>query len=153
MNKRREIIHDKSYNLHAWIIGKPKIGKGTWIGAFTVIDGQGGLTIGKGCDISSGAHIYTHTTTRRCLSQRKYTRIDEKPVKIGDFVHIGANATILMGATIGDHSVIGAGCVIKEGAVIPAYSTVAGVPGKIIGKSNKFLIRRRKRKIGLKRGV
>lgn len=141
VSKRKEIIHDKKYNLHAWIIGKPKIGKGTWIGAFTVIDAQGGLTIGKGCDISSGVHIYTHTTVRRCLSERKYTKIDKRPVKIGNFVHIGANATILMGVTIGNHSVIGAGCVVKEGAKIPAYSIVVGVPGKIVGRTKKFLKR------------
>ena len=45
-----------------WIIGEPAIGEGTWIGAFTVIDGSGGLTIGSGCDISSGVHIYTHSS-------------------------------------------------------------------------------------------
>jgi hypothetical protein len=50
------------YNDHAWIIGDPKIGKGTWIGAFCLIDGQGGLVIGKGCDIACGAHILTHST-------------------------------------------------------------------------------------------
>ena len=26
------------YNPHAWIIGTPEIGEGTWIGAFTVIE-------------------------------------------------------------------------------------------------------------------
>ena len=31
------------YNQHAWIIGEPVIGAGTWIGAFTVVDGSGGL--------------------------------------------------------------------------------------------------------------
>lgn len=140
MKKRREMIHDESkYNLHTWIIGKPKIGKNTWIGAFTVIDAQGGLTIGNGCDISSGVHIYTHNTVKRCISGRNYAKVDTKPVKIGDFVHIGANAIILMGVTIGAHSVIGAGCVVKEGTEIPAYSIVVGVPGRIIGKSKKFL--------------
>lgn len=145
MKKRREIIHDDSkYNLHTWVIGKPKIGKDTWIGAFTVIDAQGGLTIGRGCDISSGAHIYTHTTVKRCISKKRYSRTGMRPVKIGNFVHIGANATILMGAKIGNHVSIGAGCVIKEGTVIPHYSVVVGVPGKIVGTTRKFLKKTRK---------
>ena len=27
------------YNKHSWVTGEPEIGPGTWIGAFTVIDG------------------------------------------------------------------------------------------------------------------
>ena len=29
---------------------------------------RGELSIGRGCDISSGVHIYTHSSTRRCVS-------------------------------------------------------------------------------------
>ena len=46
------------YNDHAWIIGEPKIGNDVWIGAFTLIDGSGGLTIGHGVNISSGARDF-----------------------------------------------------------------------------------------------
>ncbi len=53
------------YNPHCWICGEPEIGEGTWIGAFTVIDGLGGLKIGKGCDISSGAKIMSHSSVLR----------------------------------------------------------------------------------------
>jgi len=139
MEKQRyEIIHDNSkYNLHTWIIGKPDIGKGTWIGAFTVIDAQGGLKIGKGCDISSGVHIITHSTVKRCISERKYNKIDKKPTIIGDYVFIGENSTLLMGVAIGHHSVIAAGSIIKENSKIPPYSLVAGVPGKIIRNIEK----------------
>ncbi|MBK6955764.1 MAG: hypothetical protein IPH27_10005 [Actinomycetales bacterium] len=52
------------WNEHAWVVGEPTVGEGTWIGAFTLIDGSGGLTIGAGCDISSGAQIYTHSSAR-----------------------------------------------------------------------------------------
>ena len=27
------------WNEHAWVVGEPEVGEGTWIGAFTVIDG------------------------------------------------------------------------------------------------------------------
>jgi acetyltransferase-like isoleucine patch superfamily enzyme len=59
------------YNPHAWIIGQPAIGEGCWIGAFTIIDGSGGLVIGDGCEVSAGAQIYTHSTVARVISERK----------------------------------------------------------------------------------
>lgn len=130
-------IPPNPYNPHAWIIGKPKIGKGTWIGAFCLIDGQGGLEIGKGCDISSGAHILTHSTVQRCVSERLYNQVDRLPTKIGDYVFVGENATVLRGSQIGHHSVIGAGAVLKEGSQIPPYSLVVGVPGRIIRNIKK----------------
>ena len=102
------------YNAHAWFVATPTVGEGTWIGAFTVIDGSGGLTIGKGCDISSGVHIYTHSSTRRCVSARAHPVVDRTPVVIGDCVFIGANAVVNMGVTIGSHAVVGAGAVVTR---------------------------------------
>src|SRR4030042_6341642 len=42
------------------VIGDVKVGKNTWIGPFTVLDGSGGLEIGNNCNIASGAQIYSH---------------------------------------------------------------------------------------------
>jgi acetyltransferase-like isoleucine patch superfamily enzyme len=119
------------YNSHCWIIGEPEIGDGTWIGAFTLLDGSGGLTIGKGVDVSSGVQIYTHSSAKRCVSGRDYNVVDREPVRIGDHVFIGANATILMGVTIGDRAVVGAGAVVT--ANVEPNSIVAGVPARRIG--------------------
>jgi acetyltransferase-like isoleucine patch superfamily enzyme len=118
------------YNPHAWFVGEPVIGEGCWIGAFTVIDGSGGLTIGRGCDISAGAQIYTHSTVRRVLSERREP-IDRAPTTIGDFVHVGAGAVILMGCTIGHHSIVAAGAVVPQHTVVPPWSIVAGVPATV----------------------
>ncbi|MCC6353835.1 MAG: acyltransferase [Verrucomicrobiae bacterium] len=120
------------YNPHAWIAGCPEIGEGTWIGAFTLIDGLGGLKIGKGCDISCGAQILSHSTERRCVTARRYPRIDYRPTEIGDHVFVGANAVIQKGCKIGAHCVIGAGAVVLEGTEIPAYSLVVGVPARVV---------------------
>lgn len=119
------------YNPHAWILGEPEIGDDVWIGAFTVIDGSGGLTIGHGCDISAGAQIYTHSTVERCVSDRTLP-IRREPTTIGRNVHVGAGAVILMGSQIGDHSVVGAGAVVREGTVAPPYSLLVGVPARLI---------------------
>lgn len=125
-------IPPNRFNAHCWITGNPQIGEGTWIGAFTLIDGQGGLLIGRGCDISSGAKILTHSTVRRCLTGRKYNKVDRIPTVIEDYVFIGTNAVILMGCQIGHHSIIGAGAVVLENTIIPPYSLVVGVPGRVV---------------------
>ena len=64
------------YHPLAWVVGDPEIGEGTWIGAFRVVDGSGGLRIGRGCDVGRGAQIYTHSTARRCVSGRSYDHVD-----------------------------------------------------------------------------
>lgn len=120
------------YNPFAWIAGEPEIGDDTWIGAFTLIDGLGGLKIGRGCNISSGAQILTHSTARRCVTERRFPHVDRRPTEIGDFVFVGANAVVLMGARIGDHSIIAAGAVVLEGTSVPPYSLVAGVPARVV---------------------
>ncbi|MGC9199867.1 MAG: gamma carbonic anhydrase family protein [Acidobacteriaceae bacterium] len=70
------------------------------------------------------------------------------PVRIGNGVSIGHNATIhgctieddvlvgigaivLNGAHIGSGSIVAAGALIPEGATIPPNSLIAGLPGKI----------------------
>lgn len=127
------------FNPHTWIVGQPDIGPNCWIGAFCVIDGSGGLTIGSGCDISAGAHIYTHSTVARTLSGGRLD-IERAPVRIGDNVHIGANAVILMGSVIGDNCVIAAGCVVPQGTLLPPWSIARGVPARVtVDGARKFV--------------
>ena len=118
------------WNEHAWIVGEPVVGSGTWIGAFTVIDASGGLTIGAGCDDSGTAEIYTHSTARRCVSGRRYPDVDRAPVVIGDRVYLGAGAIVQMGVTIGDEAVVAAGAVVT--ADVPPRTMVAGIPARVV---------------------
>jgi acetyltransferase-like isoleucine patch superfamily enzyme len=119
------------YNPHAWIIGSPVIGEGTWIGAFTVIDGSGGLEIGRGCDVSAGAQIYTHSTVARAVSEG-VRQTERSGTTIGEHCHIGAAAVVLMGADIGDHCVVAAGAVVAEFTHAPPYSLLVGVPARVL---------------------
>lgn len=123
---------ENPYNPHAWIVGDPVVGEGTWIGAFTVIDGSGGLTIGSGCDIASGVHIYTHSSALRCVSGRRHASVERRRVQIGDRVFIGANAVISMGVVIGDEAIVGAGAVVTDD--VPTRAIVVGVPARIVGE-------------------
>jgi acetyltransferase-like isoleucine patch superfamily enzyme len=127
-----EALPENPFNELAWIVGEPSIGAGTWIGAFTLIDGSGGLSIGEGCDISSGVHIYTHSSAMRCVSGRRYDTVDRAPVAIGDRVFIGANAVVNMGVTIGDECIIGAGAVVTGD--VPTRTVVVGVPARPVAR-------------------
>jgi acetyltransferase-like isoleucine patch superfamily enzyme len=126
---------ENPYNPFAWFVGSPEIGNDVWIGPFTVIDGSGGLSIGAGSNISAGAQIYTHSTTKRATSEGSVD-IERSSTRIGKNVHIGANAVVLMGVTIGDRSIIGACTLILEGATIPEDSVVVGNPGRILTKKS-----------------
>ena len=53
-----------------------------------------------------------------------------KPVTLGDYVWVGAGATIVAGVTVGSHSVIAAGSVVTKN--LPDHVLAAGVPAKII---------------------
>ncbi len=140
MKKFDHGIPANAYNPHAWILGKPSVGENTWIGPFTLIDAKhANVTIGIGCNIATGAQIISHSTVRRCISERTYSKIDTGNVEIGDWCFIGSNAVVLMGCHIGHHSVVAAGCVVPEGTKIPPYSIVAGVPGKVVGSAKKYL--------------
>ena len=57
------------------------------------------------------------------------------PIHIGKNVWIGANATVLPGVTIGDNAVIAAAAVVTKD--VPANVVVAGVPAKVIRKTEK----------------
>jgi acetyltransferase-like isoleucine patch superfamily enzyme len=113
-----------------YVYGDVRVGRRTWIGPHTLLDGSGGLVIGDGCDISAGAQLYTHDTVRRVLSDGR-AEIEHSPVAIGDRVHVGAGAIVLKGVAIGDESVIAAGSVVNRS--IPANVVAAGVPCRPIG--------------------
>lgn len=133
-------LPENKYNKHAWILGKPDIGENVWIGAFCLIDAlHAPLRIGKGVNVSSGAQILTHSTVKRCVSEKRYGKVDSKKTEIGEFTFIGTNAVILMGSNIGHHSVVAAGAVISENSTFPPFSLIAGVPAKRIGSSKRYL--------------
>src|SRR3954454_7720172 len=52
----------------SYVYGDVRVGENTWIGPLTVLDGTGGLTIGRYCSVSAGVQIYTHDTWRWAVS-------------------------------------------------------------------------------------
>jgi acetyltransferase-like isoleucine patch superfamily enzyme len=116
---------------NSYVYGNVKVGKHTWIGPFTLLDGSGGLEIGDYCSISAGVQIYTHDTVKWALTGGK-AEYERAPVKIGNCCYIGSQTVITKGVTIGNHSVIGACSLIHRD--VEAYSIVASVPARVIGK-------------------
>lgn len=112
------------------VIGNVEVGKNTWIGPFTILDGSGGLLkIGDNCNISAGVQIYTHDTIDRVLYSDD---IKKENTKIGNNVYIGPNVIISKGITIGDYVVIGANSFVNKD--IPNNSKAFGTPVKTQGR-------------------
>ena len=104
-----------------------KLGKNVFINACCKFQDQGGIEIGNGVLIG---HNVTLATLNHEQNPQKRQNIYPKPIKIGDNVWIGSNATILQGVTIGDGAIIGANAVVTKD--VPKNTIVAGIPAKII---------------------
>lgn len=114
----------------ALILGSVTVGRHTWVGPFTVLDGSGGLQIGDHCSISAGVQIYTHDTVRWALSGGEQSA-QHAPVQIGSRCYIGPNAVICRGVTIGDGCVIGANSLVN--ADVPSGYRAWGTPCRLQG--------------------
>ena len=119
------------------MLGDVKVGKGTWIGPFTVLDGSGGLTIGDHCSISAGVQLYSHDTVRWALTGGKHEP-DRKATSIGSRCYIGPNTVVAKGVSIGDGSVIGANSLVLED--IPAGTRAHGTPCRVVGGVESLLV-------------
>ncbi|NWJ51826.1 MAG: acyltransferase [Bacteroidetes bacterium] len=115
-----------------------------WIGHYSLIDGIGGVTIGKGVHISSHTVIYSHSSQDaiRLLGDnyimedtKKRIGYKLKSVTIGDYTFIGTSSIVLPGSNIGRGCIIGAGSVIRGN--IPDYSIASGNPIQIIGDTRE----------------
>ena len=91
------------------------------------------ISFGDNVTVSNGVQILAHDDSIRIYSG--YGKVGT--VSIGNNVFIGANATILMNVTIGNDVIIGAGAVVTKD--ICDNSIVAGVPAKLVGKTEDYV--------------
>ncbi|MFH1670323.1 MAG: acyltransferase [Patescibacteria group bacterium] len=113
------------------VFGDVQVGEKTWIGPNVILDGSGGLTIGKSCCIGACSQIYTHDSVRWALSGAKEEQ-ERAPVSIGDCCFIGPLTVIAKGVTISDHCVIGACSYVDKD--IPSYTVAFGRPAVPVRK-------------------
>lgn len=122
------------------------IGRDSLVGEYTVIRGQGGVTIGD--------RVYTSPFTQIIAVNHIFDDpgrpfveqgITAEGIVIEDDVWLGAGAVITDGVRIGKGAVVAAGAVVTKD--VPAYTVVAGVParpvrqidGSQIGKSDRTI--------------
>lgn len=117
-------VYDSCY-----VFGRVEVGKNTWVGPFTILDGSGGLEIGDFCSISAGVHIYSHDTVKWATSGGKEP-YDYAKVKIGNCCYIGPHTIISSGVILGDGCIVGANSFVNTS--FPAGSRIAGSPARLI---------------------
>jgi len=110
-------------------VGKIDIADDCFIGWGCIIAAHGQLSIGQGTAIAEYVSIRDHNHMQD-LGAVHLSKMDVKPVTIGQHVWIGAKVTIVAGVTIGDHAVVGANAVVTKN--VPAGAKVAGVPARSI---------------------
>lgn len=116
----------------ACVFGDVKVGAGTWIGPWVMLDGSGDeISIGSTCSISAGVHIYSHDTVLWAISGGKLAR-RTGPVQIGHCVYIGSQSVVRFGVNIGEMAVIAANSFVNRD--VPARTIVGGSPAVPIGR-------------------
>lgn len=117
----------------ALLMGDMAVGRNTWIGSFTVLDGSGGLVIGDHCSISAGGvgggKINTHDTVILAVSDGVRPP-DLTAARIGNRCYIGSNEVISKRVTIDE------GCVIVINSFVnidvPTEMEARGTPARVI---------------------
>lgn len=122
------------------ILSGARIGANCVLGQNVLIANH--VTIGDGCKIQNNVSLYTGVTLEDmvfCGPSCVFTnvinpraeinrRAEYLPTLVRRGATIGANATIVCGATIGRYAFIGAGAVVRGD--VPDYALVLGVPAR-----------------------
>ncbi len=107
------------------------VGRDSLLGEYTVIRGQGGVTLGNRVYTSPMVQIMA---VDHVFDDPKCSFVEQgitaRGIIIEDDVWIGSGAIILDGTHIGQGAVIAAGAVVKDD--VPAHTLVAGVPARVI---------------------
>mgnify|MGYP006297321963 FL=1 len=130
------------------ICGGAQIGRNCSFGQNVFVGNK--VTIGDNCKVQNNVSVYdnvhleegvfcgpsmvfTNVYNPRSLIERKDEYVDTI-VRKG--ASLGANCTIVCGATVGEFAFIGAGAVINKD--VPAYALMVGVPAKQIGWMSEY---------------
>jgi acetyltransferase-like isoleucine patch superfamily enzyme len=113
------------------IQGDVTMGERCWVGPYTVLDGNfAALRIGNNVSIGTGAHVYTHDTIDRTLTDGQ-APIHTGDTVIGDSCFIGPLAIVGPGSVLGDHCFVASGSFVS--GEFPAWSYIAGAPARRVG--------------------
>ena len=109
--------------------GDVRIGEGSRVGVGSVVVGPVDIGryvfLGQHVSIQGLIHGYEDVTQDPNLQPLML-----RPVKVGDYTHLGTNSTIMAGVTIGERCQIGAGSVVTKD--IPPYTVAVGNPARVV---------------------
>jgi acetyltransferase-like isoleucine patch superfamily enzyme len=112
---------------HAFI----RIGRDSLVGEYSVIRGQGGVTIGDRVYTSPGTQIiavnHVFDDPKRPFVEQGITA---EGIVVEDDVWLGSNCVITDGVCVGKGAVVAAGAVVTKD--VPPHTVVGGVPAKVI---------------------
>jgi len=129
-------IRDRSADLLSWMrtcyyraMGV-SVGKRCYISSGAHIDvAQGRVRIGNRVRIASGSYILSHATGRTPVGTERETRLE-------DNVTVFVNAVVHPGVTVGKNSIVAAGAVVTKD--VPPDVVVMGNPARVVSyKGNK----------------
>jgi UDP-2-acetamido-3-amino-2,3-dideoxy-glucuronate N-acetyltransferase len=130
---------------YAHILPGAKVGANCNLGENVFVENK--VSIGAHCTIKNGVSLWDFVTLEdgvfvgpnavftNDLRPRAFIRRNSDaflPTRVMRGASIGANVTIICGATIGPYALIGAGTVVVGD--VPPHALVVGNPGKVIGK-------------------
>ena len=129
--------------LFSHVLGQSRIGDDCNIGQNVVIGPE--VSVGNGCKIQNNVSVYKGVTLEDdvfCGPSMVFTnvfnprahvrRMDQvRPTLVKKGASIGANATIVCGATIGRYALVGAGAVVIKD--VPDHALVVGNPARQTG--------------------
>jgi serine O-acetyltransferase len=113
-----------------------EIHPGARIGQRFFIDHGMGVVIGETCVIGDDVLIYQGVT----LGGTGKEKGEKRHPTIGNNVVISAGAKVVGSFTVGDNARIGANAVVLT--EVPSYSTVVGIPGKIVKRNGVRVVGR-----------
>lgn len=109
-----------------------EIHPGAQIGEGLFIDHGMGIVIGETTIIGNNVSLYQGVTLGGTGKEK-----GKRHPTIGDYVVVACGAKVLGSFTVGEGAKIGAGSVVlKE---VPPYSTVVGIPGRVVVQKGKRL--------------
>lgn len=130
------------------VCGGATIGKGVSLGQNVFVGNK--VTIGDKCKIQNNVSVYDNVTLEEgvfCGPSMVFTNVynprslierksEYRNTLIKKGATLGANCTIVCGATVGEYAFIGAGAVINKD--VKPYALMVGVPARQIGWMSEY---------------